>query len=91
MFNLALDCKLRACDFIKLKVLDIAHGATIQTTAMLIQQKTGCAVQFELTPKTRKSLQEWIAQKSLRSSDYLFGNRVKKRFSFNYTSIFKDR
>jgi len=91
MFNLALDCKLRACDFIKLKVLDIAHGATIQTTAMLIQQKTGCAVQFELTPKTRKSLQEWIAQKSLRSSDYLFGSRVKKRFSFNYTSIFKDR
>ena len=53
MFNLALDCKLRACDFIKLKVLDIAHGATIQSRAMLIQQKTGSSVQFELTPKTR--------------------------------------
>jgi integrase len=74
MFNLALDCKLRACDFIKLKVLDIAHGATIQSRAMLIQQKTGSSVQFELTPKTRKSLQEWIAQKSLRSGDYLFGS-----------------
>ncbi len=80
MFNLALDCKLRACDFIKLKVLDIAHGATIQSRAMLIQQKTGSSVQFELTPKTRKSLQEWIAQKSLRSGDYLFGSRVKKDF-----------
>jgi integrase len=72
MFNLALDCKLRACDFIKLKVLDIAHGATIQSRAMLIQQKTGSSVQFELTPKTRKSLQEWIAKKSLKSGDYLF-------------------
>ena len=41
MFNLALDCKLRACDFIKLKVLDIAHGANVQSRAMLIQQKTG--------------------------------------------------
>jgi integrase len=91
MFNLALDCKLRACDFIKLKVLDIAHGATIQSRAMLIQQKTGSSVQFELTPKTRKSLQEWIAHKSLRSGDYLFGSRVKKRFSFNYSSICKDR
>lgn len=80
MFNLALDCKLRACDFIKLKVLDIAHAATVQSRAMLIQQKTGSSVQFELTPKTRKSLQEWIAQKSLRSSDYLFGSRVKKDF-----------
>ena len=27
MFNLALDSKLRACDFIKLKVRDIAHGS----------------------------------------------------------------
>jgi integrase len=80
MFNLALDCKLRACDFIKLKVLDIAHGANIQSRAMLIQQKTGSSVQFELPPKTRKSLQEWIAQKSLRSGDYLFGSRVKKDF-----------
>ena len=80
MFNLALDCKLRACDFIKLKVLDIAHGATIQSRAMFIQQKTGSSVQFELTPKTRKSLQEWIAQESLRSGDYLFGSRVIKDF-----------
>jgi integrase len=80
MFNLALDCKLRACDFIKLKVLDIAHGATIQSRAMLIQQKTSSSVQFELTPKTRKSLQEWISKKSLRSGDYLFGSRVKKDF-----------
>ncbi|MFT6345656.1 MAG: hypothetical protein ACJAWQ_002743 [Paraglaciecola sp.] len=56
MFNLALDFKLRACDFIKLKVLDIAHRATIQSRAMLIQQKTGSSVQFELPSKTRKSL-----------------------------------
>ena len=51
MFNLALDCKLRACDFIKLKVMDIAHGKNIQSRAMLIQQKTGTPVQFEITEK----------------------------------------
>ena len=47
---------------------------------MLIQQKTGSSVQFELTDKTRKSLQEWITKKSLRSGDYLFGSRVKTDF-----------
>ncbi|NQY49846.1 MAG: hypothetical protein HRT50_12230 [Colwellia sp.] len=76
MFNLALDCKLRACDFIKLKVMDIAHGKKIQSRAMLIQQKTGTPVQFEITKKTRTALQKWISFQSLRSSDYLFGSRV---------------
>jgi len=71
-FNLALDCKLRACDFIKLKVSDIAHGINIQSGAMLIQQKTGTPVQFEITKKTKAALQKWISFKSLRSSDYLF-------------------
>ena len=51
MFNLALDCKLRACDFIKLKVMDIAHGKNIQSRAMLIQQKTGTPVQFKIAKK----------------------------------------
>ena len=80
MFNLALDCKLRACDFIKLKVSDIAHGKNIQSRAMLIQQKTGTPVQFELTKKTRVTLQKWISFKSLRSSDYLFGSRIKENY-----------
>ena len=48
MFNLALDSKLRACDFIKLKVRDIAHGTTVQSRAILIQQKTGRPVQILL-------------------------------------------
>lgn len=80
MFNLALDCKLGACDFIKLKVSDIVHGKTIQSRAMLIQQKTGTPVQFEMTKKTRITLQKWISFKSLHSSDYLFGSRVKNDF-----------
>lgn len=76
MFNLALDCKLRACDFIKLKVMDIAHGKSIQSRAILIQQKTGAPVRFEITKKTQKSLHKWISFKSLRSNDYLFGSRI---------------
>jgi len=69
---------LRACDFIKLKVTDIAHGKNIQSRAMLIQQKTGTPVQFEITKKTRESLQKWVTFKSLSSCDYLFGSRINE-------------
>ena len=60
MFNLALDSKLRACDFIKLKVRDIAHGTTVKSRAILIQQKTGRPFQFEITPKTKNAITAWI-------------------------------
>jgi hypothetical protein len=39
IFNLALDCTLRACNFIKLKVLNIAHGTTIQSRDRLFKRK----------------------------------------------------
>lgn len=93
MFNLALDSKLRACDLIKLKVKDIAHGSTIQSRAILIQQKTQKPVQFELTQKTRTSLVEWINFKKLRNTDFLFESRVKKNYLLTtrqYTRIVKN-
>jgi len=77
MFNLALDCKLRACDFIKLKVRDVAHGTSVQARAMLIQKKTGKPVQFEITPKTKTTITSWIKSNGLKSDDYLFASRVK--------------
>jgi integrase len=92
MFNLALDSKLRACDLIKLKVRDIAHGSTIQSRAILIQQKTQKPVQFELTQKTIASLVEWINFKKLQNPDFLFESRVKKDFPLTtrqYTRIVK--
>jgi integrase len=77
MFNLALDSKLRACDFIKLEVRDITHGKTVQSRAILIQQKTGRPVQFEITPKTKEAITAWIKFNALKNDDYLFKSRVK--------------
>ena len=31
MFNLAIDSKLRACDFIQLQVQDVCHGTLVAT------------------------------------------------------------
>ena len=40
LFNLGIDSKLRACDLLKLRVRDIAHGERIAARAIVVQQKT---------------------------------------------------
>ncbi len=37
MINLAIDSKLRSCDLVKLKVIDIAHGSNMLNREMFIQ------------------------------------------------------
>ena len=60
LFNLAIDSKLRACDLVKLKLRDISHGNQITSRAIILQQKTGKPVHFEIMESTRKSIYEWI-------------------------------
>ena len=76
LFNLAIDSKLRACDLVKLRVSDVSHGAQMASRAMVIQQKTGRPVQFEITPMTRDAVQTWIQDAGLRPSYFLFTSRV---------------
>jgi integrase len=75
LFNLAIDCKLRGCDLIKLKVSDVSHGYELLKRATILQQKTNRPVQFEITVSTRDSLSEWIKYKNLTLGDYLFPSR----------------
>ncbi|ATZ73679.1 integrase [Idiomarina sp. X4] len=76
LFNLGLDSKLRGCDLVKLKVSDVSCGRSLLTRTHVVQQKTGCPVQFEITQGTRDSLSAWIRQANLSESDYLFRSRV---------------
>ena len=77
LFNLAIDSKLRGCDLTKLKLRQIATGSGISKRAMVTQQKTGQAVQFEISAQTRASLQKWISQAGIKPDDYLFTSRVR--------------
>ena len=77
LFNLAIDSKLRGCDLVSLRLRDIAHGLSVQSRAMVVQQKTGQPVQFEITKNTRESISQLIQRDQLTSSDYLFKSRVK--------------
>lgn len=56
LFDLAIDSKLRGCDLVKIKIAVLVSGADIRTRAIVIQQKTGKPVQFELTADVRASL-----------------------------------
>ena len=75
MFNLAIDSKFRSCDLVKIRVSDVTHGAIVSRMAMVIQQKTGKPVQFEITTQTRESILDWINRAELISDDYLFKSR----------------
>jgi site-specific recombinase XerC len=77
LFNLAIDSKLRGCDLVALKVRDICQANTIQSRAIVIQQKTNLPVQFEVTENTRKSVAELISAQNLNPNDYLFKSRIK--------------
>jgi len=76
LFNLAIDSKLRGCDLLKLRIRDISHGNQITARAIVMQQKTGLPVHFEITEQTRNSLYAWIKYAHLSSEDFLFPSRI---------------
>lgn len=76
LFDLAIDSKLRGCDLVKIKIGDIVSGADIRTRAIVIQQKTGKPVQFELTADVRASLLTWLERRGGTVHDYAFPSRV---------------
>jgi len=93
LFNLALDPKLRTCDLLKLTVRDISRGEGILSRAQVIQQKTKRPVQFEITKKTKLSLQSLIDHEKLTCHDYLFKSqslRTEHLSTRQYTRIVDD-
>lgn len=90
LFELAIDSKLRACDLVKLRVRDVAHGDHVSSRAIVTQQKTKRPVQFEITEQTRTVLEEWILLAHLRNNDYLFPSRLKSSCHF-YSAVLAHR
>ena len=53
LFDLGLDSKLRGCDLVKLRLGDVTMGHSIRSRCVVVQQKTGRPVQFEITNTSR--------------------------------------
>ena len=76
LFNLALDSKLRASDLLKIRVSDISSGGQVNSRAMILQRKTQRPVRFEITSRTRQSIEDWIQDAELGPTAYLFPSRL---------------
>lgn len=55
LFDLAIDSKVRGCDLVKIKIGSLVTGQEIRPRDVIIQQKTGRPVQFEITADVRAS------------------------------------
>lgn len=76
LFDLAIDSKLRGCDLVQMKIRDLVSGGQIRTRAIVMQQKTGRPVQFELLPDARTSLLAWLDRRGGAVDDYVFPSRI---------------
>src|SRR5512145_74512 len=78
LFDLAIDSKLRACDLVRLRVRDVAHGERAAARAVVMQQKTQRPVQFEITEQTRAAVARWIERRRLQAEEFLFPSRLHR-------------
>ena len=78
LFDLAIDSKLRGCDLVKIRIGDLVAGDEVRTRAMVIQQKTGRPVQFELTSDVRVSLLAWLERRGGSRDDHAFPSRIDR-------------
>ena len=76
LFDLAIHSKLRGCGLVKIKIGTLVAGPTIRSRSMVIQQKTGRPVQFEITSDTRASLPAWLERRGGTIGDFAFPSRV---------------
>jgi integrase len=76
LFDLAIDSKLRGCDIVKMRIGDIVSGGRIKSRAIVIQQKTGRPVQFELLTSSQASLLAWLNCRGGGLDEFAFPSRI---------------
>lgn len=76
LFDIALDSKLRGCDVVALRLVDIIAAGALRRRATVIQQKTGRPVQFEITEQTRRSLADWLKRRRGQPDGWVFPSRM---------------
>lgn len=76
LFDLAIDSKLRGCDLVKIRIGDIVCDRKVRSWAIVVQQKAGRPVQFELMDDARASLLRWLELRGGYLEDYAFPSRT---------------
>jgi integrase len=76
MFDLAIDSKLRGCDVVKVRIGELVSDGRVRLRAIVIQQKTGRPVQFELLEPARGSIRAWLECRGGALDDFAFPSRT---------------
>jgi integrase len=79
LFNVAIDSKLRGCDLVSLKVIDLLRDDRIRERVSVVQSKTNRPVQFELAENTRETVTNWIKSPEMIRCQFLFPSRFHDR------------
>jgi len=93
LFNLAIDSKLRGCDLVTLKVVDVFAASQVKERASVIQSKTQKPVRFEITDGTRKSLARWMSEPLMIGTEFLWPGRFHERLHIStrqYARLVRD-
>ncbi|WP_370275699.1 tyrosine-type recombinase/integrase [Hyphomonas atlantica] len=93
LFNLAIDRKLRGCDLVRMKVVDVMATGQIKERASVLQSKTQTPVRFEISEGTRASLARWMREPLMVGSEYLWPGRFHERLHIStrqYARIVRD-
>lgn len=93
LFNLAIDSKLRGCDLVNMKVVDIMAPGQLKERASVLQSKTRKPVRLEISEGTRSSLKTWMKDPLMVGSEYLWPGRFHERLHIStrqYARIVRD-
>ncbi len=73
--RLAIDSKLRGCDLAKIKIGTLVAGKDIRTRGVVVQQKTGRPVHFEITNEVMQACLPGLSE-GRTVDEYAFHSRV---------------
>ena len=76
LFDLAIDSKLRGCDVVKIKIGELVSGGHVRSRAIIMQQKTGRPVQFEILEPARTTILAWLERRGGAIDDFAFPSRI---------------
>ena len=79
LFNMAINRKLRGCDLVKMKFVDIMASGQIKERVSVLQSNTRKPVRFEISEGARASVEKWMEDKLMLGSDNLWPGRFRER------------
>ena len=93
LFNMAIDSKLRGCDLVRMKVVDVMASGQIKARASVLQSKTQKSVRFEISEGTQASVAKWMEDPLMVGSEFLWPGRFHERLHIStrqYARIVRD-